>query len=83
MSSRISAAPEDLDWKRAYMAAILERDRQRLLGLIHDAQVKLSKRLLELTAAESGSLPCDETEAIHDAQYMLEALRNSLPYRAA
>ena len=81
MSSRISAAPEDLDWKKAYMAAILESDRQRVYGLIVDAQEKLSKRLLQLTTA--ALVPCDEAEAIHDAVYMLEALRNSLPYRAA
>lgn len=81
MSSRISAVSDDLDWKKAYMAAILESDRQRVHGLIHDAREKLSQRLLQLTTAES--VPCDEAEAIHDALYMLEALRNSLPYRAA
>ena len=81
MSTRISAAPADLDWKRAYLAAIRETDRQLLHPLIHDAQDKLSKRLLQLTTA--GAVPSEETEAIHDAQYMLEALRNSLPYRAA
>lgn len=81
MSSRISAAHEELDWKKAYMAAILENDRQRLHPLIHDAQEKLSKRLLQLTT--EGLVPCDEAEAIHDAMYMLQALRNSLQYRAA
>lgn len=81
MSTRISAAPADLDWKKAYMAAIRETDHQRIHSLIHDAQEKLSQRLLQLTTART--VPCEETEAIHDALYMLEALRNSLPYRAA
>lgn len=81
MSTRISAAPADLDWKKAYLAAIRETDHQRVPSLIHDAREKLSKRLHQLTTA--GGVPCDETEAIHDALYMLEALRNSLPYRAA
>lgn len=81
MSSRISTASEELDWKKAYMAAILETDRQRLHELIRNAQEMLSNRLHQLTTA--GSVPCDEEEAIHDAFYMLEALRNSIPYRAA
>jgi hypothetical protein len=63
------------------MAAILEIDRQHTHELIHDAQEKLCKRLLQLTKA--GSVPCDETEAIHDALYMLEALSHSLPYSAS
>ena len=79
MSSRIFAAPENLDWKKAYMAAVLERDRARLHVLIPDARKKLAERLRQLTMA--GALPCDEVEAIHDALYLLEALRNSLSHR--
>ena len=79
MSSRIFSAPETLDWKQAYMAAVLEKDRRRLPGLIHDARVKLGHRLHELWA--SGAAPREEIEAIHDALYLLQALLSSLSYR--
>ncbi len=79
MSSRILTQPENLDWKEAYMSAILEKDRARVTGLIQDARAKLATRLRELTAA--GSVPCDEVEAIHDAFYLLQALQSSLLYR--
>jgi hypothetical protein len=35
--------------------------------------------LIELK--QNGPIPCDETEAIHDASYMLHALESSLSYR--
>ncbi|HXJ88858.1 MAG TPA: hypothetical protein VMS18_18720 [Candidatus Binatia bacterium] len=79
MSSRIFSVPENLDWKKAYLAAVLEKDCKRLPGLIHDAMQKLSARLRELWAA--GPIPSEEIEAIHDALYLLEALLSSLSYR--
>ena len=79
MSSRIRVMPDDLDWKRAYMAAIYEKDRARIPGLIADAREKLALRLRELRAL--GLVLCDEVEAIHDASYMLQALLSSLAYR--
>jgi hypothetical protein len=79
MSSRIFSVPEDLDWKQAYMAAILEKDRNSVIALIHDAREKLSSRLHELTG--TGRFPSDEIEAIHDAFYLLQALQSSLAYR--
>jgi hypothetical protein len=79
MSSRIFLAPNNPDWKQAYMAAILEKDYGQIPGLIHKAREKLSERLRELLAG--GSVPCDEAEAIHDALYMLQALLRSLSYR--
>jgi len=78
-SSRIMAMPEHLEWKRAYMAAILEKDRHRILPLIDDARARLAARFHELK--KKGLVPCDEVEAIHDAFYMLDALRSSLAYR--
>ena len=78
MASRISAVPEDRDWKQAYMAAILEKDRSRVNGRIHTARKKLETRLHEL---EVGLVPCDEIDAIHDAFYLLQALQSSLSYR--
>ena len=78
MSTYISAVPENLEWKQAYMAAVLEKDRTRVVGLIHDARSKLATRLDEL-AAESYSH--DEIEAIQDADYLLQALQSSLLYR--
>jgi len=74
----ISAVPEGLEWKQAYLAAVLEKDRTRVVGLIQDAKSKFATRLDEL-AAESYSH--DEIEAIQDADYLLQALRSSLSYR--
>lgn len=79
MSSRIFFLPENPDWKKAYMAAVLEKDRTRLPELIQDAKKKLSDRLRELRL--SGSVPCEEIEAIYDALYFIQALNSSLPYR--
>ena len=78
MSTYIPTVPENREWKQAYMAAILEKDRSRVTGLIHEAREKLSTRLGELTAE---SFPADEIEAIHDADYLLQALQSSLSYR--
>jgi hypothetical protein len=79
MSTHFSSGPETLEWKQAYLAAVLEKDRTRIVGLIHNARAKLSARLLEL---ETQSYPQDEIEAIEDADYLLEALRSSLAYRS-
>jgi hypothetical protein len=79
MSSRILGIPQNLDWKQAYMAAILEKDRGRTLELIQNARVELARRMVELK--QNGPIPCDETEAIQDACYMLHALESSLSYR--
>lgn len=79
MSSRIFSAFENLDWKKAYMTAVLEKDRNRLPVLIQEAVEKLSDRLRELCAI--GPVGSDEIEAIHDALYLLQALRSSLLYR--
>ena len=78
MSTYISAVAEGLEWKQAYLAAVLEKDRTRVVGLIHDARSKFATRLDEL-AAESYSH--DEIEAIQDADYLLQALQSSLSYR--
>jgi hypothetical protein len=79
MASRISAMPDTHEWKRAYMAAIVERNREELIRLILEARAKLAGRRRELMA--DGFIPCDELDAIHDADYLLGALQSSLPYR--
>ena len=61
MSSRIFSLPENLEWKQAYMAAVLEKDRGRLPPLIQDATQKLSERLHELWG--KGPVPSEEVEA--------------------
>jgi hypothetical protein len=78
MSTYISAVPENLDWKQAYLAAVLEKDRTRVVGLIQDARSKFATRLDELAAE---CYPHDEIEAIQDADYLLQALQSSLSYR--
>ncbi len=80
MSSRVFTMPDSLDWKQAYMAAILEKDTSRIVTLIENAKAKLLTRLHELKL--NNSVLCDEIEAIHDATYLLEALRTSLQYRS-
>ena len=79
MSSRIFAAPENLDWKKAYMAAVLEKDRRRVPRLIQEARAKLSERLHELWRLRP--VPREEVEAIDDALYLLQGLLSSLSYR--
>lgn len=79
MASRIFAIPDDLDWKQAYLAAILEKDRERIAGLIEDAREKLAARHRELLQYESPL--SEEAEAINDAFYLLQALQSSLSYR--
>jgi hypothetical protein len=78
-SSSIMAMEENLEWKRAYMAAILEKDRERISSLIDDAKLRLTARFHQLKG--QGLVPCEEAEAMHDASYMLDALRSSLSYR--
>jgi len=78
MSTHISVVSESIAWKQAYLAAVLERDRTRVVGLIEDARLKLSNRLEELAGH---SFSYDEVEAIHDADYLLQALESSLSYR--
>lgn len=77
-ATHISAVPEGLKWKPAYLAAVLEKDRTRVVGLIQDARSKFANRLEEL---EAESYSHDEIEAIQDADYLLQALRSSLSYR--
>lgn len=76
MSSSIFFAPDHLEWKRAYMAAVLEKDRSRLPELIHKAREEVAERLRGLRA--QGRIPSEEIEAMQDALYMLEALLSSL-----
>jgi hypothetical protein len=71
MSSRIFSASENLDWKRAYTAAVLEKDRSRLFGLIQKVIERLSERLSELRAL--GSVSWEEVGAISDAMYLLDS----------
>jgi len=79
MASRISAVSDNSEWKQAYLAAVLEKNRSTVLGLIETAKRKLQSRHFELMAG--GLVPCDEEEAIHDAYYLLKALESSLPFR--
>lgn len=79
MSSRIFSVPESLAWKQAYLAAVLEKDRAQVPGLVQKAKDKLSQRLRDLLTLHY--VPCEESEAIDDAQYLLDALLSSLPYR--
>jgi hypothetical protein len=78
MSTYFSTVPESLEWKQAYLAAVLEKDGTRIVSLIDDARSKLSARLVELAAQ---SYSHDEIEAIQDADYLLQALQSSLSYR--
>jgi len=82
MSSPILALPESLAWKQAYMAAILEKDRSNINGRIEEAREKLSRRLREITL-NGNPFPTheEELEGIHEALYLLDALRSSLAYR--
>lgn len=78
MSTHISAVPENLEWKQAYLAAVLQKDRTRVVGLIQDARSKFAMRLDKLAAQ---SYSHDEIESIQDADYLLQTLQSSLSYR--
>jgi len=82
MSSPILALPETLVWKQAYMAAILEKDRSQINGRIEAARKKLFLRLREITLG-GNPFPTheEELEGIHEALYLLDALKSSLACR--
>jgi len=44
VSSLIFALPETLDWKRAYLTAVLEKNRAEVPRLVQEAKEKLSHR---------------------------------------
>ncbi len=79
MSSRISGVPDNTEWKKAYMAAVSEKDYRHIPRLIQEARGSLSERLRKLWS--SGPVPNEEVEAIHDALYLLNALLTSLSHR--
>ena len=79
MSSRIFPILESLEWKRAYLAAVLERNRTHIPELVHAAKEKLLQRIDELRMSDS--VPCGESEAIDDAWYLLDALLGSVRHR--
>ena len=73
MSSHIFTVPDSVDCKKAYTAAILEKDKASVVRLIEQARQKLSCRLQELTLT---AWPiCGEIEAIHDAFYLLKGCK--------
>ena len=79
MSSRISSVPENMGWKIAYMAAVLQNDRRLMPGLIQAARDSLFERQRELLS--SGPIPNEEIAAIDNALHVLETLLSTLPYR--
>lgn len=79
MSSRIFVAPESLEWKKAYLAAVFESDRKQIPRRVQHAKDKLSRRLRELWA--DGNVRCEEIGAIHDALHLLDALLSTSSYR--
>ena len=79
MSSRISSVPENMGWKIAYMAAVLEKDRRLIPRLIQAARDSLSERLRELLSY--GPSLNEEIAAIHDALFLLEVLLGAFSYR--
>ena len=79
MSSRIFVSPDNLAWKKAYLAAVLEGDCMRVPLLAQRAKETMFQRMHELWMDDM--IPCDELEAIHDALCMLDALLSTLSYR--
>ena len=75
MSSRIPMMPDTLEWKRAYVAAIIETDRTRFAKLTDTARLELLKRERALFCG--GPSVREELDAINDAIYLLQVLQAS------
>jgi hypothetical protein len=67
------------DWHDLYRAALRETDQKKILARIVMAEQALVDRDRELFAVQGGST--DEAQAIDDACYALNALRNCLKLR--
>lgn len=79
MASCISLVPDSQEWKQAYMAAILEKDRTLVADLIAEAKEKLASRQDALKT--EGRFPCDEAEAIDDAYVASPPEQLAVPQR--
>lgn len=64
------------NWKDLYVAALLEGDRQRIPGLITEAERAIVDRARELFHAEGDNI--QEREGLDDALYALHALKTCL-----
>jgi len=63
-------------WKRLYVAALLEGDKDKIPSLIVDAERAIVERARELFHAGGGSI--EEQEGLDDALYALHALKSCL-----
>jgi hypothetical protein len=64
------------DWKELYLAALLEDDRNRVPGLIVEAERAIVQRARELFQAGGDNI--DEEQGLDDALYALRALKSCL-----
>ncbi len=76
----ITAAEAEIgEWRDLYSLALFETDRRELPSRIAEAEHALRIRAKELFSAPSDSR--EEAQAVDDALYALQALRNCLEFR--
>ena len=64
------------DWRKLYVAALLEGDRDRIPSLITAAEHAIVQRARDLFTAEGDNI--EEEQGLDDALYALRALKSCL-----
>jgi uncharacterized protein YktB (UPF0637 family) len=81
MSTVTSYNSPQLAWHSLYQAALFETDRNKVPGLIEEAEKAILARIKELFVSSADHI--EEDVVLDDALYALQALRNCIHSEAA
>jgi len=81
MSTVTSYNTPQLAWHSLYQAALFETDRNKVPGLIEEAEKAILARIKELFVSSADHI--EEDVVLDDALYALRALRNCIHSEAA
>jgi hypothetical protein len=81
MSTLTSYNSPQLAWHSLYQAALFETDRNKVPGLIEEAEKAILARIKELFVSSADHI--EEDVVLDDALYALRALRNCIHSEAA
>jgi uncharacterized protein YktB (UPF0637 family) len=81
MSTVTSYSSPQLPWHSLYQAALFETDRNKVPGLIEEAEKAILARIKELFVSSADHI--EEDVVLDDALYALRALRNCIHSEAA
>jgi hypothetical protein len=81
MSTVTSYNSPQLAWHSLYQAALFETDRNKVPGLIEEAEKAILARIKELFVSSADHI--EEDVVLDDALYALRALRNCIHSEAA